>query len=80
MINGWVSHSNRRSGIESIRLPPKPQNLGGGGVEEHWSDLAVGQNPWYQFGVGASPILVYFSGDWDVHWGYGMLTHGHIVD
>ena len=18
----------------------------------------------------------YFSGDWDVHWGYGLLTHG----
>ena len=31
---------------------------------------------WYHFGVGAPPILVYFSGDWDVHWGYGILTHG----
>ena len=20
----------------------------------------------------------YFSGEWDVHWGYGVLTHGHI--
>ena len=30
------------------------------------------------FGVGAPPILVYFSGDWVVHWGYGVLTHGHI--
>ena len=30
------------------------------------------------FGVGAPPILVYFSGDWDVHWGYGILTHGHM--
>ena len=20
----------------------------------------------------------YFSGDWDVRWGYGLLTHGHI--
>ena len=20
----------------------------------------------------------YFSGDWDVHWGYGILTHGHL--
>ena len=29
------------------------------------------------FGVGA-PILVYFSGDWDVHWGYGILTHGQL--
>ena len=26
-------------------------------------------------GVGAPPIFVYFSGDWDVHWGYGLLTH-----
>ena len=24
------------------------------------------------FGVGAPPILVYFSGDWDVHWGYDL--------
>ena len=31
--------------------------------------MAVGQNQWYHFGVGAPPILVYFSGDWDVHWG-----------
>ena len=27
---------------------------------------------WYHFGVGAAPILVYFSGDWDVHWGYDL--------
>ena len=20
----------------------------------------------------------YFSGDWDVHWGYGLLTHGQM--
>ena len=39
--------------------------------------LAVGQNQWYHFGVGAPPILDYFSGEWDVHWGYGILTHGH---
>ena len=38
---------------------------------------AVGQNQWYHFGVGAL-TLVYFSGDWDVHWGYGLLTHDHI--
>ena len=33
--------------------------------------MAVGQNQWYHFGVGAPPILVYFSGDWDVHCKYG---------
>ena len=40
--------------------------------------MAVSQNQWYHFGVGAPPVLVYFSGDWDVHWGYGLLTHGHV--
>ena len=41
--------------------------------------MAVGQNQWCHFGVGAPPILAYFSGNWDVHWGYKILTHGHIV-
>ena len=27
--------------------------------------------------LGAPPILV-FSGDWDVHWEYGILTHSQI--
>ena len=34
--------------------------------------MAVGQNQWYRFGVGVPPILVFFSGDWDVHWGYDL--------
>ena len=41
--------------------------------------MAMVQNQWYFFGIGAPPILVYFSWDWDVHWGYGSLTHGHIA-
>ena len=41
--------------------------------------MAVGQNQWYHFGGRALPLSIYFSGDWDVHWGYGILTHGHIV-
>ena len=40
--------------------------------------MAMGQHQWYHFGVGAPPILVNFSGVWDVHWGYGVLTHSHI--
>ena len=39
------------------------------------ADMAVG----YHFGVGAPPILVYFSRDWDVHWGYGILSHSHML-
>ena len=41
--------------------------------------MAVGQNQWYHFGVGAPPMLVYFSRDWDVHWGYGILNHGRML-
>ena len=26
----------------------------------------------------APPILVYFTGDWDVYWEYGVLTHSHV--
>ena len=36
--------------------------------------IFLGQNQWYHFGVGAPPILVYL----DVHWGCGLLTHGHM--
>ena len=34
------------------------------------NNMAVGQNQWYHSWVGAPPILVYLSGDWDVHRGY----------
>ena len=47
-------------------------------LAHHVYYMAVGQNQWHHFGVGAPPILVYFSGDWDVHWWYEILTHGHI--
>ena len=35
-------------------------------------------------GCGSKPtvhhqILVYFSGDWDGHWGYEIFTHGHVM-
>ena len=41
-------------------------------------NMAMVQNQSYHFGIGAPPILVYSSGDWDVYWGYGVLTHGHM--
>ena len=38
-----------------------------GARSSHVKEVAVGQDQWYHFGVGAPPVLVYFSGDWDVH-------------
>ena len=32
------------------------------------------------FWVGAPPIFVYFSEDWDAHLGYGILTHGQMAN
>ena len=36
--------------------------------------VAGGQNQWYHLG---SPILGYFSGDWDVHLGCSMLVQSY---
>ena len=58
----------------SQRCPTLAMHL----AEFHWAmwyakarDIFEGQfgceNQWYLFEVGASPILVNFSGDWDVH-------------
>ena len=38
-----------------------------------------GSKPMLPFWGSAPPILVYSSWDWDVHWGYGILTHSQIV-
>ena len=42
--------------------------------------MAVGQNQWYHFGVGefTTHFRTYSSGDWDVYWGCGVLTHGQM--
>ena len=29
-------------------------------------------NQWCHLEIGATPSLIYFSGDWDVHWGYDL--------
>ena len=43
-------------------------------------EMAVGQNQWQHFGVGefTTHVRTYFSGDWDVHWGYGILPLGQM--
>ena len=53
-------------GAEVLRLELRE------GVEEE--RLAV------NLGIGefSTHFRTYFSGDWDVHWGYGILTHGHV--
>ena len=59
--------------VQGSQVDPSPPHVSQSSPADH---MAVGQNN--GFGVGAPPILAHFSGDWDVHWGYGILTHGHI--
>ena len=42
--------------------------------------MAVGQNRFGTILVGrcTTQFRTYFSGDWDVHWKHGVLTHGHV--
>ena len=53
-------------------LTPGCANGGGGTLSWLWVKTI------WHFGAGAPPILVYFSGGWDVHWGYGLSTHGRL--
>ena len=34
------------------------------------------KDPWKEWGMYPWNFRTYVSGDWDVHWGYGVLTHG----
>ena len=55
-------------GVPGAGEPP----LGGSDLLKWpWLSTPMGSH----FGVGAPPILAYFSGDWDVHSKYGVLTH-----
>ena len=50
------------------------------GVDDRWHIWLWVKSNGIPFWVGAAPILVFFSsGDWDVHWGYDLLTHGHMA-
>ena len=44
-------------------------------------NMLLGQNRFGTIFGQHHPLifLVNFSGDWDVHWGYGLLTHGHML-
>ena len=54
-------------------------------LSEPFWDPILGQNQWDPIlgylGVGefTTYFRTYFSGDWDVHWGCGLLTHGQMA-
>ena len=73
-----AARTGRSESKTSHQGPKRPAGFG----KEAWGNqsehVAVVQTQWYHCGVGAPPMVVFFSGDWDVHWGYGLLTHGHV--
>ena len=50
-------------------------------AEDDLSEMAVvvKANGMPFWGRCTTHFRTYFSGDWDVHWGYGILTHGQMV-
>ena len=59
--------------LENRRAPiARPFLLGQANDPASLLHVAVGQDQWYHFRVGAPPILIYSGGDWDVHWGYDL--------
>ena len=68
----------RASGSRAAREQPPHHGAGQEGGRVGFMSCGCGSKPMgSHFGVGAPPILVYFGGDWDVHW--GTLTRGHMV-
>ena len=76
----WQCEGSRNQGLASrpyqnlAQASPRDEcNFPSAAIRrEAISHMAVGQNQWCHFGVGAPPILVSFSGDWDVPWGYDL--------
>ena len=47
------------------------------GVEQNWLWVKTNGIPFW--GRCTTHFRTYFSGDWDVYWGYGILTHGQLL-
>ena len=62
--NGWQAH-----GLQEAMSPEYPYERKQRPVCKE-GDMAVGQNQWYHFGIGAPPIVVCFS------WGLGCSLGG----
>ena len=73
------ANPDRQIGLSFPSRSPRPTALRSDAMALNILALhGCGSNQWYHFGVGAPPILVYFSRDSDVHWGYGVSTQVHI--
>ena len=80
-----ASGSVRSGGLVLLRgvLPACGPNRPREASRDGWLHVAVVVKingiPFWLVGEFATHFRTYFSGAWDVHWGYGVLTHGHVV-
>ena len=75
---GHAEHGRLRPELRAgdlVRQDGRGQVHGNRHLRGFLGEMAVGQNQCYHLGVGAPPILVYFSSDWDLQLGYGTFTH-----
>ena len=76
-VGSWFREDSIRGTFRDNRMLKQMRlELSSGGSQQ--KSHGCGSKPMVQLGVGAPPILAYFSGDRDVHWGHGILTHRHI--
>ena len=64
----------REIGMDRLVLSYKTQ-----GHVNHSTWLWIKTNGIPFWGRCTTHFRTYFRGDWDVHWGYGILTHGHVA-
>ena len=72
-----------RRHLKSKGFPLNPQKVklsaeGSTATKLGWLWVKTVLVPFWLVGEFTTHFRAYFSGDWDVHWGYGILTHGHL--
>ena len=70
-----VTHPNLTACLLFEGGKPKEDRSHGGHIKQKWQGWS---KPFWDPILNSPPIFAYFSGDWDVHSGYGVLTHGQM--
>ena len=88
-VHGWevsqdlpISPKSPLTPRSAPRSPP-PEKKHRGRQVRAWDEgghTKAVRKTWLWVGEFTTHFRTYFSGDWDVHWGYGILSHGHMRD
>ena len=88
-FSAWLPAQVSYLSCVNLRLELEPANFPQSGGQHSsrrtWGPYSPSCHAWLWvntngtiWGRCTTQFRTYFSGDWDVHWGYGILTHGHM--